>query len=145
MGILLNFRKGKSMFKVTYKQLRSDALKSALVKIATSSDYKNINCLKKVAALVKAVEEKLHTSQKDWVALADTLIQKDAEKGNYKFTEQKGPVWLEGVEAEKADKQIEDFLAKEVIIEAPKISITDIASVVLSPADIVNLSPVLAD
>lgn len=130
------------MFKISYKDLRSDALHRTLQKVAQSTSYKNIVKLKKVAALVKAMDKAITQSQKEWLALADKLIKKDPEKGNY-LIDQKGPNWLDGVDKAQGEKEIDLFTEKEALIEAEQITAHDIETVEISPADLVALSAVM--
>lgn len=130
------------MFKISYKELRSETLHRSLGSISRSTSYKNIGKLKKVAALVKAVDTALTKSQKEWVVLAGKYIQKNPEKGTF-LIDEKGPTWVEGVDPVEAEKEIDLFTEKEALIDAEQISVHDIETVELSPVDIVALSPVL--
>ena len=48
------------------------------------------------------------------------------------------------VDKDEAEKAIKAFMEDEIIVKSPKLALTDIACVKLTPADIVALDSVLA-
>jgi hypothetical protein len=141
---LLSLCKGEKMFTILQKELRSEKLRSPMQKLATCVDYKNIQNLKRVANLLKETDAALQVSQKEWVALATKYIKKDKEKGIF-LVSKDGPEWLDGVDVAAAEAEIDAFMDKEVLIKAPKLPLSDIACVKLSPSDIVGLDPLLTE
>ena len=130
------------MFKISYKDLRTESLHRAIQKISHSTSYKNIAKLKKVAALVKAMDYSILKTQKEWVNLASKYIKKDVEKGVF-LIDKTGPTWLEGVDPILAEKELDEFSEREAIINAEQITAHDIETVELCPSDLVALNAVL--
>lgn len=125
------------MFKLSYKEIRSQSFMTTMQKIARCQDYRNMKVTMRVANLLKKVEDQLNKSQGEWVKLADTLIQKNEDK-SYKQNAG-GFVWLDGVDPEEAEKKVVEFMDKEVIVECKKLTPFDLEPVKLSPADVSNL------
>lgn len=134
--------RGKSMFKITYKELRSQSFINAMSKVANCTEYDHKTAYN-IMRLSKTLEKNLTDSQKEWILLANGLIKKD-EKGNFKLTE-KGFEFLDDVSPEEAQKKIEEYLEKALIIERHKIDPEKIHVAKLSPADYAALSPILKE
>lgn len=130
------------MFKITYKELRSQSFINAMSKVANCTEYDHKTAYN-IMRLSKMLEKSITESQKEWILLANGLIKKD-EKGNFKITE-KGFDFLDDINADEAKKKIEEYMDKALIIERHKIDPEKIHVAKLSPADYAALSPVLKE
>lgn len=130
------------MFKISYRDLRSDPFKQTMVKIASCGAYPE-KVAYNIMRMAKALEAELKKSNEEWVKLAASLVQKD-EKGNLKLNEEKTDfLWVDGVTGEAGKAKIEEFGAKEVIIDRHKLKLSALAPAKLSPADLANIECLL--
>jgi hypothetical protein len=142
MTLSERFLRGKKMFKISYKDLRGQNFRSALSKLTTCTklDFKTAY---RIAQTAKHLEEAFKKSQKEWVELADPILQRD-EKGGFRVDET-GFHFKEGIDSSEADKKVKDYLEKEVIIERWKMTAEGLHPAGLSPADYVALAPMLEE
>lgn len=131
------------MFKISFKELRDNDFLSAMAKLTQCSEYKDVKVSYNIMRLGKALESKLKDTQKEWVALGDTLIQRDA-KGN--FASKDGDfLWKDGVDVVEAHKKVEEFLNKEVVVERFKLKLDDIAPAKLTPSQLGAIEQLVAE
>lgn len=130
------------MFKISYRDLRSDPFKQTMQKIALCGAYPE-KVAYNIMRMTKALEAELKKSNEEWVKLAKSLIQID-EKGMLKFNEEKTDfLWLDGIPPAEGKAKIEEFGAKEVIIDRRKLKLSVLAPAKLSPADLANIECLL--
>jgi hypothetical protein len=129
------------MFKISYKDLRSDGFRNAMTKLATCGEYKDFKLTYNLKIMAKEIEKALIQSQKEWLDIASGLIAK-GEDGRFKI-EKNDFVWKEGIDKDFAVKVVEDFGAKEVEIDRFKLDPETLMAAKLSPADLSHLEPLL--
>jgi len=130
------------MFKISYIDLRSDKFRTAVSRLATCNGFKDIKITMQIGKLAKDVDAHLQRTQKEWLELADPLLERD-EKGNFIIDPVAGFTFKDGIEKAQAQKAIEEFTKRETTIEQPKLTLQDVAAAGLSPMELVALEPVL--
>lgn len=125
------------MFKVTYKEIRNEQTLNAMQKLSNCPNLPH-KVAYNVMRMSKVLDQELRKSQQEWGKLADKIIVKeitpDTQVTKYKF-ENGAPVFVEGVTDEDGRKQIEEYNAKEVIIERFKLKLDDLEQAHLTPAE----------
>lgn len=142
MGFLRSLGRKKTMFKVSYRELRSDTFRQAIGKLATCQEFKSPQISMKVGRVVRDVEKELKKSQKAWIDLADPLVARD-DKGNFKLSDIEGFTFKEGVNADDARKKIESFVEVEALFDHPKFKLDDLGPAKLSPIELLQIEPML--
>ena len=93
--------------------------------------------------LAKALESVVIETQKDWVDIAEELIERD-EKGNFRTNEEGNDFkWLIGVSPEQGQKIVADFARSEVHVPASKLNPSDLSGVRISAEELAYLSPLV--
>lgn len=130
------------MFKISYREIRSDGFKNAMSKVVGCSEF-DAKTAYRIMRTTKELEKTLVESQKEWLKLASALIKKTPEN---RFEVKDGDfVWQDGVDPEAAKAQIEAFGAKEAIIERWKIPVDKLEKAKLTPADLAALEFMVED
>lgn len=137
-----SFHGRRRVFKISYKDLRTDTFRQAIGKLAMCDQYKDAKVAYRIGKLVKDVEKNLKRSQKEWLDLADPLLVRD-EAGNFKIDAKEGFSYKDGVDKAKAEKDIEFFTEKEAVIDHPRLKLDDVSVAKLSPLELVALADVL--
>lgn len=137
---LLDYLKGRDMFKISYRDLRSEHSLNALQKL-TQCPHLPHKVAYNVMRMSKVLDQELRKSQEEWVKLAEKIIvQEKGENGVIRFKFEGGnPVFVEGIDPEDGKRQIKEYNDKEVIIERHKINVEDLANAKLSPAEMLAL------
>ena len=139
-----SFHGRRRVFKITYKDLRTDTFRQAVGKLAMCPEYKDVKVAYRIGRLVQDVEKALKKSQREWLELADPLLEKD-DKGNFKLDPKEGFTFKDGVDKAKAEESIEVFTEKEAVLDHPRIKLADVAPAKLNPFELVALADVLQD
>lgn len=141
--LLFDRMRRKFMFKMTYKELRSENFKQSMSKLASCPSFK-LKVGYNIMRTAKAMEKHLEVSQKEWIEMLNKWVGKD-EKGNFKLNADKTDFeWNLGLDTADIKKQLEEWGKKEVLIERAKFSLEDFQPANLTPADLANLEPLLA-
>jgi hypothetical protein len=129
------------MFKLSYMDLRSDSFRKAVNKLANCNQFKDVKVSFQIGRLAKEVDTKLVASQKEWLELADPLLQRN-DKGDFAL-DVNGFTFKDGIEKDMAEKAIEEFTKKEILFDHPRLTLKDLAPASLSPVELVALEPLL--
>ncbi len=131
------------MFKIAYRELRSQQFGTAMYKLGTCTEFKNPKVTYNIARTMKILSKELSESQKQWSEIASPLFV-TGEDGNFKINETKSFfVCKEGVDENEATKKVDTFLNKEVLVERFKMKLEDLQAAKLSPSDVAALEPLL--
>lgn len=141
---LNRFLKEKSVFTISYKDLRSDAFVQAMGKIAGSPNFKNIKVAYNISRMAKRLQTEITASQKIWLELVTKYIEVNPktlapERDGNSFK------WKEGVNAEEADKALTDYINTEIKVDRYKLKLQDLEPAGLSPNDLIALEPMLEE
>ena len=121
--------------------LRSDVFRGAFFKVVAAD--MDVESATRVLDLAKALESVVIETQKDWVDIAEELIERD-EKGNFRTNEEGNDFkWLIGVSPEQGQKIVADFARSEVQVPASKLSPSDLSGVRISAEELAYLSPLV--
>jgi hypothetical protein len=121
------------MFKLTNKELRDPHFIRAMAKLINCPDFEYKTAYNIMRAS-KVLETKLKDSQKEWVTLGKKYIKLDG-KGNFLAEEGKF-VFQENINPEEAEKTIEEFMAKEHLVDRHKFKLDLLAPAKLTPNEI---------
>lgn len=121
------------MIKVNNIVLFSNEFRDAMVKMLNSSKLR-IDQAKRVQGIAVELDKMLRQARKDWVALADELIEVD-EKGNYSQKDG-GFVWKDTSKSEENKKRVNDFGLNVHEIDAPRFELKYFEHVGLSATDL---------
>lgn len=125
------------MIQINNVALFSSDFKHAMHKLLTTDKLEISNALR-MQALALELEKKLLQARKDWVALADELIELD-EQGNYSVKDGDF-VWKNPENAVENKQRIEEFGTTLHEIDAPKFELKYFNAVGLSPTDLSVMS-----
>lgn len=121
------------MIKVNNIVLFSNEFRDAMVKLLNSNKLR-IDQAKRVQGIAAELDKMLRQARKEWVALADELIEVD-EKGNY--SQKDGDfVWKDPSKAEENKKRVNDFGLHVNEIDAPRFELKYFEYVGLSATDL---------
>jgi hypothetical protein len=117
---------------LTYKDIRHPDFGPAIKKLAQCAEFKNVALLLKVAKSYKVIVE----AEKDCVAVQQKLLTQHGtrqEDGSFKI-----------INLEQFEKDNEELLKTEVLLETDPYKINDLLPAKLHAADISALGPLVA-
>lgn len=130
------------MLKVTYRDLRDHAFRTAAGKLYNYGGYKDVRVTRDVARLVKLLD-KYNTEGEDLIRkIAKDYAEVD-EKGEVKVNDQ-GAFRILDEKAEEWKNKIKEFLDTEVEISSAPLKLLDLSGCALSPHELNALEPLLA-
>ena len=131
------------MIQIEYAALRSDAFKKSFTKVVTS-DCLGIEVSSKVLKLAKALEAAISETQKEWISVAEEIIERSPE-GSFKVNDEGTDFkWLIGVSPDQGQKIVSDFAKSKIDVAADCLSLDELTGAKLSAEDLGALEPVIA-
>ena len=131
------------MFNIAKKSLISKTFPDAVNKLAACSTFGDEKVVYNVMRMKQAVEKTWTATHKEWVTLLTKYVQK-TETGGFKV-ENNDFVWLEGVDAATATKEIEAFGETEVTIDRYPLPSKVVVPARLTAIDLESLGNLVAE
>jgi len=132
------------MIKLDYRTLNSEAFNKALVSLIKQEGFSTARVAYNISKIYRLFRKELAFAREQYAKMVKPFLVTD-ENGEFKISEKRHPFcpWeiLEGKE-ESFNTLIHDFLSTEVILEVTPLSLNDMGSVKLSPADLMALEPI---
>lgn len=132
------------MIKLTYAQLNNPGFSDAIARLAQKDGFASARVSYNVSRIYRQISVKLKEARAEFGAFAEPFTLKD-EKGKPVPAEQPAafPFQIIPEKNDDFEKQTVEFFNTETTIESYPLSIDDLGSVEISPADIMALGPII--
>ena len=140
----LNKRKEASMITLDYKTLNSEQFNHALAVLSNQTGFSNFQAAYNVAKIAKQFGEELKTARELYGKWTEEFLVKD-ENGKNKMAEKPHPLCpfeIKDGMITKFDEEMDKFLNTKITLAAAPLSISDLGSIKLSPAQVLALEPI---
>lgn len=131
------------MINLTFKHLNDGEFNRSLLRLSKEQGFSNFNASYNVAKLVRKLGKELKTAQE----MHSNIVKKYAnmdEKGG--FIRPEGghlPYEIKAENQKPYNEELEQFMKTEVKVEVPPLTVEDLGTITLSPAEINALEPLL--